>query len=102
MSNLDEPNGAAGNADQNGDTERESRDALERRVRELEKENARLQTELGESQARLAQERGLLKGMILDDLPQTEAEYKDWTANSSSFSELLRGLEREFGLEPPK
>ncbi len=103
MANLDEPNGTAGASDdQSTPPEKLSRLALEARVRELEKETVRLKAELSESRAKQARDRDLIDSLIREDLPRDEAEFKEWNANSTSFSELLRGLEKEFGLEPPK
>ena len=102
MSNLDEPNGTPGGAGQNGEAQPRDRGELEARVRELEKENARLQAELMESQAARTRDRDLLNAMILDDLPQNEEEYREFVAKSSPLSDLLREMEAKFGLESPK
>lgn len=101
MSKLDETNGTPDGGSGDG-AEPADRDPLTRRVQELERENARLRAELAEVRAAAARDRDVLNALIRDDLPRTEAERREWEANDTSFSELLRGLEREFGLEPPK
>jgi hypothetical protein len=102
MSNLDEPNGATNDPSQHPTPASDGRDGLERRVQELERENTRLKAALSEAQTARERDREILNAVILADLPQNEEEFKAWTANSTSFSELLREMEREFGLESPK
>jgi hypothetical protein len=103
MSNLDEPNGGTpGSGDENSPIEKMSRLALEARIRELEKENAHLTTQLREAEVARAKARELLEAMIRNDLPQDEEEYRDLVANSSPLSDLLREMEAKYGLESPK
>jgi hypothetical protein len=104
MANLDEPipTGNGSHGEEPIPLEKMSRLALETRVRELEKETTRLRSELTDSKAARKREREFLDAIILADLPRTEKEVKVWQENNTSFSELLRELEAEHGLEPPK
>ncbi len=91
MANLDEPNGTPGGADEeNTPLEKMSRQTLEARIRELEKENARLRGDLDSLQARHKKDRELLDALLLSGLPADEHEMQQMLANSSSISDLIR------------
>ena len=69
-------------------------------MRELERENARWRAELADVRTKYEQERDLLAAYLLDDMPHNEEEFRRMVAESGSFSDLLRELEAEFGVEP--
>lgn len=74
-----------------------SREALEQRVRELEREVGRLQAELAEARAQAQEQRDELYFYHWLGMPMTEEEFREGMKNGPSLSDLIAECGREFG-----
>jgi hypothetical protein len=93
MANLDEPNGAPRNGERDEVADPASRGTPERRLRELEQENASLRHELETLRKRYQADRELLDALLLSGLPANEHEMQEMLASSGTISDLLREFE---------
>lgn len=100
MANLDESNTPAGNGVPDPPADTPSRDALERRLRELERENVGLRKELADLRTAYERDKEILDALMLSGMPRTEEEFREMIANSYSFSDLIRELEQNTGANP--
>ena len=74
-----------------------SREALERRVRELEEENRQLRATMAQMEADWDLDRQSLEWYYSLGLPQSEAEMLEQVKTGPSISDVLAECEREFG-----
>jgi predicted nucleic acid-binding Zn-ribbon protein len=96
MSNLDEPDipqtGGASEVPASNEP-----GGTESRMKELERENARLRAELADLRSKHKQDRELMMAYMLEGMPRTREEFDRVRAESLPFDEVLRQLEQEFG-----
>lgn len=92
MASLDESDTPAGDGRDADQPAGDGRESLERRVRELERENARLRGEVAEARATAARDRELLAAFVLDGMPRDDEEFRRMVGESIWFADVIRDL----------
>lgn len=98
MSNFDEPELPTGDEDNPGDEAAPA--PAEQRLRDAERENARLQAQLADLRAKYEQEREIWESFALAEMPRDEAEFLRLAATGLTLSDLIDELELQYGSGP--
>ena len=97
MASLEDPSSSPGNGHDNGQVEPVAGTNLHGRIRDLEKENARLRGEIEAMRVRFEQDRELLNALMAEGLPRNEVESATMLATCRSIGDVVREFEAAAG-----